>query len=73
MTEEEMKQTLATALVTVAVAAAILRVAHVTIYRWLNDGTLDGVKIDKPDNRRPTYRVKSASVRRLLGMAEGAV
>ena len=73
MTEAEIKQTLVSALVTVTDVADILKVSTVTVYRWVDEGTLEGIKVTGPGHSRSTYRVKSASVRRLLGMAEVAV
>jgi len=64
MTEEEIKQKLVAAFITVAVAAGILAVSQPTVYRWINEGRLESLKIPGPG--KPTYRVKSASVRRLL-------
>ncbi len=65
MTEEKIKQTLVAAFITAASAADILAVGHSTIYRWINEGRLESLKIPGPG--KPTYRIKSSSVRRLLG------
>ncbi len=70
MTEAEIKQTLVSALVTVTDVADILKVSTVTVYRWVDEGTLEGIKVTGPGHSRSTYRVKSASVRRLLGVDE---
>ncbi len=74
MTDEEVKQFTNT-IVTVAVAAAIFKVSQVTIYRWLNEGVLEGIKVTAPGHKRSTYRVKSDSIRRLwkVDASEGVV
>ena len=71
MTDEEMERVLVAALISVAVAAAIFRVVEQTIYRWIDNGTLEAVKVTSPSSGRVTYRVKSSSVRRILGLDGG--
>ena len=70
MTEAEALAALTAVLVTVAVAAIILKVSQDTIRYWVEAGTLEGVIIQTPGAKHRTFRVKSSSVRKIAGLEE---
>jgi len=59
-------------LLTVNQAAAILNVSRASVYRLLDSGDLDAIRINLTGNRKPTVRVTSDSVSRLFRLWVGA-
>lgn len=68
MNEQEVRNVLSSVLVNADVAGAILGIHEATVYRWITNGILDGIKVTQPGAKRTTYKVKSASIRKILGM-----
>ncbi len=66
MTREEIEQALLPELITVPTAAAILTISRDQVYILIHGGRLEAVNVGS--SVRPYFRVRSKSVRRILGL-----
>jgi len=64
MTKEEIEQALSMALISVGVAAAILAISKIQVYELIHGGRLEAINVGM--GRKPAFRVKSDSVRRIF-------
>lgn len=62
----------ATTYVTVAEAAAIMRVTTKTIRNWIADGRLPAYTASRPNAQRNVIRIKSSDLQKVLSPVEVA-
>lgn len=59
-------------LVSICVAAAVLEISIATVRRRIKDGELEAVNVRSQYAHRPNYKVKTDSIRKLMGVEDNA-
>ncbi len=67
MTREEVDQALLPELISVPTAAAVLTISRFQVYELIHAGRLEAVDVGS-SNSRPYFRVRSESLKKLLGL-----
>lgn len=70
MSDKESMEKLSNTLVDVETVANIFGIKRNTVYVWVKRGVVEAVEIKFPGATKGTTRIKSSSVKRLLGIED---